>query len=56
MLGDIKNKLESFEGDIKSNQLDYETWINSVIADELGKEKLKEQELKSKLNITEAST
>ena len=54
MLGELKNEVDQIEGDMKSNQLEYENWIDSVIAEELKKAQTKAFDLKQKLNITEA--
>ena len=52
MLGDIGNQIDLLEGEMKTDQLDFENWIDSKIAQELGKAHEKAENLKQSLNLT----
>jgi hypothetical protein len=56
LIGDLRNRIDQLEGEMKTNQLNYETWIDSVIAEELSKAEQKGQALKRKLDVTDSPT
>jgi hypothetical protein len=55
LIGDIKSRIDTIEGEMKANELDYENWIDGVIADELQKADTKGRQLQQKLGVSPSS-
>ena len=56
MLGDLKNQISVLEGDMNSKEIDFESWIDSVIADEIGKAQRKADSLKAQLRAANSTS
>ena len=56
MMGNLANEIDLLEGQMKANQLDFETWIEGTISDEIAKARTKEETLKQKLGLKTPSS
>lgn len=56
LIGDLKQQVDQVEGEMQTNQLDFESWVDSAISEELMKAAQKSQLLKQTLNVTETAS